>query len=579
MFENPLLVDFHDSVRARYPRDGEHMSTSQWLCENTTLAGRKFSFSDYAFQRAIADDMSQTMSVIKPSQVGLTTIQLRKALAFAARNRGTSTIFTLPNEKMFKRISKTQVKPLITNERAFASLTDDKASNSMDLYEVNGSFVYFTGMTEGDATSISADMLAHDEVDLSDQKMIGLFQSRIQNSSWRITHKFSTPTLPGYGIDATYRVSDQHEYMCICDACHHWQIPTFEHKFLHLEGFAFSVEKLADLTTDQIALLDFRNSYVKCERCDARLDILNPAKREWVAKFPSRASRGYRVRPFMTKSLLPEYIFKQLIEMRALENLKGWYNTVLGEPFSDGSNQLTDELINGVLRSPNSPDVGKAPCAVGIDVGLICHLVVGAIDGEVVHPILFETIPVNDLHARLKELRSQYNIVAGAIDRHPYTPTADQVYRETDQKVLPTEYRGAASINLKMDEFKNLSHAQINRTAAIDRVARVIRYRQILINGYGAYKEVLIEHLKDMVRIETPEVEASWEKINGNDHFFHAMALLQVAPRIFQVVAATQIVETDTRVMIGFTGVQSQAEKSQFTPYRTRSQPSERSLI
>jgi hypothetical protein len=578
MLDNALLVDFHDAIRSRYPKDGDRMTTSQWLSENTHLGGKKFSFSDYAFQVAIADDMSTAMAVIKPSQVGLTTIQLRKAFSFAARNRGTSTIFTLPNEKMYKRISKTQIKPLVNGEKAFAAIGDERASNSMDLYEVAGSFVYVTGMTEGDATSIAADMLAHDEVDLSNQKMIGLFQSRIQNSSWRITHKFSTPTLPGYGIDAAYRVSDQHEYMCVCRSCNHWQVPLFVPDALHLEGLG-RIEKLAEITEDQIGLINFDYSYVKCVKCGSPLDLLNPLDREWVAKYPTRKSRGYRVRPFMTKSLMLPYLFQQLTQMRTLDNLKGWYNTVLGEPFSDGSNQLTDEMIQACLKNPGTPDVGQAPCAIGIDVGLICHLTVGAISGDVVHPILFETVPVQDLHERLAALLKQFNIVAGAIDRLPYTPTADAVFADSEKKIIPTQYTGSATINLKVDEFKNISHTQINRTQAIDRLVKVIRNKQILINGYGTHKEVLIEHLKDMVRVETPEVEASWEKINGNDHFFHALALLQIAPRIFQVVAASQMVESETRVMSGIIGVSPKSERSTFMPYNTRSDSAQRSLF
>lgn len=508
-----------------------------------------------------------------------TEIQIRKFLAFLARNRGVKGIFSLPNEKMFKRISKTRIKPLIQGERAFNSLNDDKASTSMDLYEINGSFGFITGMTEGDATSIDADMLAHDEVDLSDQQMIGLYQSRIQNSKWRITHKFSTPTHPDYGIDASYNVSDQHEYLCRCDACNHWSIPKFDLRHIRLDGY-HGAGKLDELTPDELGHINFAESFVMCERCSAPLDVLNPANREWVAKFPGRKTRGYCVRPFMTRSLMPEYICTQLIQMRTLDNLRGWYNTVLGEAYSDGSNQLTDDVINLVLRGPGTPEVGRGvPVAVGIDVGLMCHLTAGVVDGDVVHPFLFEIVPVGELQTRLQELRARYNIVAGALDRFPYTPTADAVYERSDRLIIPTEYRGAATVNLKMNEFKELSHAQVNRTAAIDRLVRVIRNQQITIHGFGPYREVLLEHLKDMIRIETPEVEATWQKRNGNDHFFHALALLQMAPRIFQVIAASNVDEADNRMMFGFVGVEEKSKNGLILPYRTRSQSNERSLV
>lgn len=581
MSANPHLVELFDNLRSRYPRDGASMSASDWILANTSLHGKRFSFAGYEFQKQIADDMHPVLSCIKPSQVGLSELQIRKFLSFLARNRGTKGIFSLPNIAMFKRISKTRIKPLVQGEKAFSSMNEDKSSNAMDLYEIQGSFAFITGMTEGDATSIDADILMHDELDLSDQKIIGLYQSRIQNSRFRITQKFSTPTFPDYGIDAVYNVSDQHEYMCVCDACNHWQVPLFDIRFLHLSGYHGS-GKLTDLTADEVGHLNFDESYVKCERCHARLDVLNPEKRAWVAKYPSRKARGYRVRAFMTRSLMPEYVINQLVNMRAIDpqdGLKNWHNTVLGVPYSDGSNQLTDEVIMKVLRDAATPEVSRhMPVAIGVDVGMMCHLTVGVIDGDVVHPFLFEVLPIGDLQDRIAELMATYNVVAGAIDRFPYTPNADAVFATSKQKVIPTEYRGASPINIKSDEFGNISHAQVNRTAAIDRLVRAIRLRQISISGYGPYREVLLEHLKDMVRIEAPEVEATWQKRSGNDHFFHALALLQIAPRIHQVIVASTVIETDNRMMFGFAGV-NEKHTNQFLPYRTKAPALERSLI
>src|SRR5262249_55433788 len=98
------------------------MTISEWIAENTRhpkSPGKRFSFEGYEFQKAIADDMSESVSVIKPSQIGLTEVQIRKSLAFLARNRGTSLIFTLPTLDMMKRLSKTRVKTLVQSERVF----------------------------------------------------------------------------------------------------------------------------------------------------------------------------------------------------------------------------------------------------------------------------------------------------------------------------------------------------------------------------------------------------------------------------------------------------------------------------
>lgn len=572
MYHNALMSDFHGALATRYPRDGEDMSYSTWIQENTKLRGKKFSFKGYEFQVDIANDMSKSLSVIKPSQVGLTEVQIRKYLAFLARNRGLSAIYTLPNEKMYKRVSKTRVKPLIQSEKAFSSFSEDeKASQSMDLYEINGSFAYFTGMSEGDATSIPADFLCHDELDLSDQVNIGLFQSRLQNSKWRLTHQFSTPTLPGYAIDAAYAVSDQREYMIRCQCCGHHQIPTFEMKHVILPGYTGDGD-LTKMTEDEYHQIDMDNVAIKCESCHKPLDLLNPDLREWIARHPGRRARGYRVRPFMNEALMLPYVIDQLFTMRRLDNMKGWWNTVLGEPFSDGSNQLTDDVIKRVLKGPNQIDVGKGPpVAIGIDVGKVCHVIIGVIAGDIVHPFRFELIPASEIEEFVRKLCEQYNVVAGAMDRYPYTPTADAVFAASGGKVIPVDYKTGPFIQLKKDEFGELSYAQINRTATIDRAVNLIRRQMIQINGYGQYEETLKEHLKDMVRIEHPEKDATWEKINGNDHFFHTLGYLQIAPRIFDIITSLTPITEDPRTMIGIFGVETAMDRSHRDIYRTKS--------
>jgi hypothetical protein len=536
MAKNPYLAQFFDDLRARYPVDGAAMDDAEWVTANTTLAGRPFSYCEYEFQRAIVADRHPDMSVIKPSQVGMTEVQVRKFLTLLARNRGTSGIFTFPNEKMFKSNSKTRIKPVVS-QPCFKStgIDEDKPHRAMNLYEINGSFAHITGMTEGDATSTPADFLVHDELDLSDQAMIGLFQSRLQNSSWKITQAFSTPTHAMYGIDARYQASDQFEYLCRCASCNHWQIPLFSMPFLHLAGFTGS-EDLENMDIDQAARIDFEASFIKCEICSRPLDIGNPELREWVARYPGRLSRGYRIRPFSTARLTPKYIIRQLLRMRALDNIRGWKNTVLGETHSDGDSKLEPDDVRAVLGDRNV-EIGKTvPLALGCDMGKTCHLTLGAISGDRLDPVHFEQVPSSEVVERVVNLTKTYNIVTGGVDRHPYTPTSEQIRERTNGKILPIEYRGSDFINIKKDEYDRIDFVQINRTKAIDDQVRAIQRKGTTLSGYGGLESVLIEQLCDMVRVELPDQPASWEKLTGNDHFLHSLALQRVSVKVKDVI-------------------------------------------
>lgn len=536
--KNRFISQFHEDLRLRYPVDGASMTYCDWLCANTYLGSRKFSVEGYEFQRDIINDLTPNMSVIKPSQVGMTEVQVRKFLTFLARNRGTSGILTFPSESMYKNNSKTRIKPVVT-QAAFKShsIEDDRPTRTVGLFEINGSFAHITGMTEGDATSTPADILFHDELDLSDQAMIGLFQSRLQNSDFKIDQAFSTPTHPGYGIDARYTISDQREYMHRCGACNHWATPVWSPAFVHIEGY-HGDGSFTDIDADMLSKFDLTNTYVKCEACSKPLDMRDPTLREWVAKFPARNFHGYRVRPFSTYRLPPSYIVAQFVKMKNLDNVKGFYNTVLGETYADGTSRLDSEVIRRVMKSPSIPEMGRNPVALGCDMGKTCHLTLGHITQNGLNPFLFEQVPVGEIELRIKQLRDKYNIVTGGTDRHPYTPTSDAIARDSRMTILPIEYRGTAAIALKNDEYGSLDHCQINRTAAIDATVKAIQSNATEISGYGGLGSVLIEQLCDMVRVERDDEPATWVKLTGNDHFLHSLTLMRASLRIKALVSS-----------------------------------------
>lgn len=537
---NPYLESFLSRLEARFAEDRQSMSYSAWICANTRLRKKPFSFEGYWFQKQIADDMHPDLSVIKLSQVGMTEIQLRKFFAFLVRNTGVSGIFTLPNDEMFKRVSRTRARPLVESEKVFnlETPTGEKPVRSMELYQIGTSFGYFTGNKESDATSIPADLLFHDELDLSDMQMIALFQSRLQNSNFKITHKFSTPTFVGYGIDAAFNSSDQHEYLCRCESCGHWNLPDFFPQFLHLPGLP-DLDRLDQIDQDIASRLDFRECYVKCERCGSSLDLDNPELREWVPRFPGRLGRGYRIRCFSSGRITIPYIVRQLLKMKEMDNLRGWYNTVLGQAYNDSNARLDETQIRACMHSANHVEVSALdPVVIGIDVGQTCHLVLGKMDDDG-SPLIFDwrQVDADVLPDEIDQLLKSYNIIGGCMDRHPYTPLANEIRDLSEGRIVPVEYRGTSRITVVNDELGEFSHLQANRTMMLDSVASAIRKRKLKMVGYGMYETQIIEHLRDMVRVENPDTPAVWNKLTGNDHFFHALAFLFLSIRYVDLVS------------------------------------------
>lgn len=567
---NPYFSDFLHRLDRRYSIETKGMTLSQWVCANTRLRGRPFSFKGYEFQQQIVDDEHNDLSVIKPSQVGLSEVQIRKVLAMLMRRTMTA-IFTLPNEKMFKRMSQTRIQPLVAENPVFSPEGSEKLVRSMNLMQFGKSFLHITGATEGDATSTPADAVFNDEVDLTDPEMLSLFASRLQNSDLRIRQKFSTPTFNGFGIDLDIQNSDMHEYMIKCSACNHYQVPEVTRDFVHIPGLPDHIAKIDEIDLKILDMCNLNDAYVWCEKCHRPLDLGDSTQREWVAKHPHRTARGYIVRPFSTARLDVQYIVQQLLDYKKRDQVRRWYNTVLGLPFTDAQARLSINEIEAVMDQEAIPDVGNAPCAIGIDVGQICHVVLGkGTTTDSMQPFLFKAIPVNNLQTEIDDFFLKYNIVAGAIDRLPYTPTAEAIMARSKGVIIPVEYTMGSEVKLVQDAFKTITHAQVNRTKALDTVVRQIRNKQLLMAGYGYQKQTIINHLRDMVRQEEPEEAAVWIKLTGTDHFFHALGYLLMALRVKEL--EHNMEEQETRTQIGIIPVEDQSQKK-FDIYGRRINP------
>lgn len=531
-----LFGKLHKQASQKFKASGDDVPISDWITEHTTLARKPFTFKRYPFQEKIAEDMHPNMSVIKCSQIGLTEIQVRKFMAFLRRMNGVSGIFTLPTEDMAKRVYTTRMSPILKVDDVFNPPMEEKPVRRQDLIQIQDSWGYITPCIEGPATSIPADILFHDELDLSDEAMVGLFQSRLQNSEYKITQSFSTPTYMGYGVDKNFQLTDQWHYMVRCDSCNHHQFPLFTHDWIHIPDMNFEVEHLTDMTPEQITGLNLKEAYVKCTKCQSRLDLTSTDHREWVAKYPNRDQfRGYKVNPFSTDRISLDYIIGQLAKYKLQENEKGFHNTVLGEAYSPASAQIPESDIRNCFSSNGRPVVPGWDQAVfmGIDMGSICHISLVGEHQDAKDPwFQFKTCHVSQLPAVIDELQKEYNIVQGCVDRYPFTPEVDTLRINTNGMLMPISYGGNAVIQPKKDELGEIIYYHANRTFMLDMVRTSIVNNIAVLNGYTSHKDTLVAHLQDMVREERPDKEPTWVKLNGNDHFFHSMGYGLLARRV-----------------------------------------------
>ncbi|MEH3064946.1 MAG: hypothetical protein PGN33_20130 [Methylobacterium radiotolerans] len=332
-------------------------------------------------------------------------------------------------------------------------------------------------------------------------------------------------------MDAAYQASDKHEFPIRC-VCGHWQTPIFHPRFLCLPGVKGDHEDLSKLGQDEVDAIDMDGTFVRCEKCSRPLDLEN-GQREWVSEFPSRRARGYRVRPFSIATITIPYIFRQLLEYQRKDNLRGWFNTVIGEAFNDSNARISEEDLIAIMN-PRQVEPGELrthDLFLGCDVGQTCHVTIGKANSI----LEFHQVQQADIVEFIRGRVETYGIVQGGIDMYPYTPTAEAVREATRGVVMPMAYstsKTAPPIKESTDEFETVTHYTINRTQALDLVAKQCRNRSWQLAGYGPYASLVKTHFRDMIRIEAPDEPPVWNKINGDDHFLHSAALQQTAVRL-----------------------------------------------
>jgi hypothetical protein len=107
---------------------------------------------------------------------------------------------------------------------------------------------------------------------------------------------------------------------------------------------------------------------------------------------------------------------------------------------------------------------------------------------------------------------------------------AKETFEVSNGAIIPCAYRGSVEIADKTETTKNV---QVDRTEHIDTVAKLCREGRFEFFNFTNQKDLIKDHLKDMVRDTTPEKPAVWRKLTGQDHYFHALAFMTTAIKYF----------------------------------------------
>lgn len=557
-----LFKEFLEEVRAGVNDRWDLAEAARWITEHTYLRGARFSFQDHEFQEVIVNDDSQIVNVQKCSQIGLSEIMARWSVAMCCMMNDFSIIVTFPFSGDAADFARTRIDPFIEQSPRLREKVNQQLNNS-EIKQFGTSLMYFRG-TNGktQAISIPADCIVSDEIDRSDPHVLSQYTSRLTHSKHRLRRNFSTPTIPGFGIALEMDSSLRYHNLCKCSHCATWFLPDY---FQHVKIPLFDGD-LRALTKMTLPRTRYLEAQLLCPHC-GKEPSLQPQYREYVVENPDAnfAAHGYFVSPFDAPNIItvPDLLKASTSYARYSE----FVNQNLGLTAEDASESLTIGDMNRSM-APQGVDFQSTYLhAMGIDMGLTCHIAVGrlTLEGQfiVVHR---ERCPLSQLEERKKYLAATWKVMLVVMDSQPYTDLVIRMQR-ADHNLYGAVYSNSKKLEsfaIKMfegDEGEGklpIHTCQINRDKAFDMLLGCIKSGEMVWAQMNQEDdEMFIKHCLDMKRVqifdEHQELTWSWIKTkDAQDHYHHALLYLYVAAQLRGIVSRQITVATSVPLVRAF---------------------------
>ena len=313
---------------------------------------------------AVSDPLTERVVVMTAAQVGKTEILLNTIGYFIDLEPGPILCLN-PTLEMGQAFSKDRLAPMIRDTPVLRDKIKDPRSrdsgNTLLHKKFIGGHITIAGANSpASLASRPIRILLCDEVDRypvsagTEGDPLSLAMKRTQNFWNRRVVWVSTPTLLGISrIEKAYNASSKEEWCVPCPTCGEFQSYSWE----------------------QIKFKDITEPVMTCSKCGAVHNEIEwkagQDKGKWIAKNPDEKKiRGFHMNAFASgwvswKNLIEQY---QEAFRNGQEELKVWWNTVLGLPFENTEGTIEAEALEAHREKYNAelPD-GVLVLTCGVD--------------------------------------------------------------------------------------------------------------------------------------------------------------------------------------------------------------------
>ena len=463
----------------------------------------------------------------KGAQMAATTTQVLKRLHGMIHGKyKQGVLYLFPTRDDVTDFSKGRFQPIISNNPQIAKYVQD--TDASNIKKIGNCMLYLRGArssqriegikeTSSQLKSIPVDCIVFDEKDEMSPGMVQLALERISHSEIQEEISLSTPTIPDYGIDRDYELSDKRVWMIKCHRCGH-------ETCLELE-FPECLIELRDGTVRRI-----------CMKCK---NEISPVHGHWVAQNPSRSKDlvGWWIGQLNSRYVNPKLIL-ELYKNPPNGNLTEVYNSKLGMAYVAAENRLTKGDVYACCGKDASPVEIQNTCAMGVDVGAVLHVVIGYPRGDGRFRIIYvgRVSSFEDVH----DMAKKYNVKCAVIDMEPETRKARDFAKNEPYSVYLCDYQDRLKSSQKIDERERL--ITVRRTETLDNVHSVFTNTgRMELPRRNAELEQYATEMSNIAKVlQEDEVTGSKRYVYtklGAEHYYHATNYFLLACSDMRVIA------------------------------------------
>jgi len=372
-----------------------------------------------------------------------------------------------PTNDEVGEFSKSIFKPLIANNKSFIGKYVKNVAGGTDttsLKKVRDAMLWLRGArlsqkvgdtvesTSSKTAGFSCDKVVFDEVDFMDSEAVVKYIHSMGMSPHQHEVYLGNPSHEDYGIDLIFKQSDQRYWFRKC-SCGHWTCAE--------KSFPQCIKIRHDST-----------GYVGCDKCGKEVPVwAGKGSAQWVPDYPSKSDymHGYMASQLITPFNDPAEILEDF-NNPPFGNLADIYRLRLGRAYSNRDEKLrVKDVLACCGNDAPAPNHG-GPCAMGVDVGKIKHVVIGTrVDNkrfEIVRACKVTTFQ------EIYDLAKKYNVKSDVVDIRPYEDEARAYQKASNHKTFLCEYSDTQITDALFND--NTKIVKAHRTGIFDQTHRLI---------------------------------------------------------------------------------------------------------